>query len=252
MTTQAHNRYSYDVMVHMTDVVKRWQHREPLNTEDSCSLAALINNVSRDRWNKHYGRSRRDWVDTVQIREGVPLAFIDYLMMKRSIRTYIGGKQVACPVDNDEYHTLPYTLTEFRRQFPRVVSVLTANHCGITLLREWEPRNVKYMVNTPIYTELHHALVIARSLAASTSTPLYVHHSPEFLTTCYHLLHNKLSPKQQLPRYTTLHTQLQSANRVHQRRALAVRAASTILYSRVHAHYDACKSEQQQHEQYDY
>jgi hypothetical protein len=239
--TTVNNRYNYEQLQLVEQSLNKWRARQPLSTQDGYNLETLIKNVSTDRWNKHYGRSRRDWNDTVNIRDSVPFAFIDYLMMKRSVRTLVNGKLIACPLDNQVYRSLPYTLSEFRRQFPRVVSVLTSDHCGITLLQSWEPRNIWYKVNTPIYSELHVALCEARTLAKSHNIPLYLPHTNEFLTQVLYRVHYKMSPKRRLLSTHTLQytRELDAANRVQQRRAIAVRAASMILMSRIHSHYDA-------------
>jgi len=245
MTTKVNNRYSYEQLLLVEQSLNKWRARQPLTIQDGNNLEALIKNVSTDRWNKHFGRIRRDWSDTVNIRESVPFAFIDYLMMKRSVRTLVDGKLIACPVDNEVYRSLPYTLNEFRRQFPRVVSVLTSDHCGVSLLQPWEPRNIWYKVNTPIYNELHIALCEARTLAKELNLPLYLPHTNVFLSQVLYKVHHKLSPRRAyLSRALQYTRELDAANKVRQRRAVAVRAASMILMSRVHAHYDALHQEQ--------
>lgn len=190
-------------------------------------FSQMVYAVSNDRWNAHYGRSRRDWTDTKLIREEVPLAFLQYLKMKRSVR--LAGKR-ACPIDNDVYPRLPYVLNEFRRQFPRVISVLTTNHVGITLLNSYEPRNVCYMVRLPIYTELHQALVIMRKISSMMGSELYLARRHQERLTVFNELYTM--------RGRSVPTDLTS--RVAQRRLLVVNTASDVLASRIISHHESC------------
>lgn len=220
-------RYSEDTLNQLCDIVNRWQHNEPITSYESALFSKMVYSVANDRWNAHYGKSRRDWTDTKLIKEEVPLAFMQYLKMKRSVR--LAGK-IACPVDNEVYPRLPYVLNEFRRQFPRVVSVLTCNHVGITLLKPYEPRNICYMVRLPIYTELHHALCIMRKISNRLGGELYLARRHDERRTVFNELYTMSGRK--IP--TDLTT------RVAQRRMLVVNTASDVLASRIIAHHESC------------
>jgi hypothetical protein len=225
------SRYSADVLATLSAVVKRWQHGDTLTSHEGVLFNTLITNVCNDRWNAHFGRSKRDWTDTKLMREEVPLVFLQYLKMRKSVRL-AGGK--CCPIDTPVYPTLPLTLYEFRRQFPRIVSVLTANHVGITLLKEYEPRNVCYMVRTPVYTDLHNALCIMRRLSREQGTLLYGPQRHTLLRDTFKAMYtgHRLPTAKEVP-----------TNRVATRRLLVVNAASDILASRSLSHYDACHNQ---------
>lgn len=220
-------RYNPDTLNQLCGIVNRWQHDEQLTSYESKMFGNLVYNVANDRWNAHYGHSRRDWTDTKLIREEVPLAFLQYLKMKRSVR--LAGRN-ACPLNNQVYPSLPYVMNEFRRQFPRIISVLTANHVGITLLQPYEPRNICYMVRLPIYTELHHALCIMRRISNSMGGQVYLARRHDERLIVFRELYTMAG--RNVPSDLT--------NRVAQRRMIVVNAASDILASRILHHHDAC------------
>lgn len=225
-------KYNSDTLLELSNVVHTWQHGGKLTAHESAQFSALVYNVSNDRWNRHFGNRTRDWTDTKLMREEVPLVFMQYLKMRKSVR--LAGRK-CCPLDTPVYPSLMYTLCEFRRQFPRVVSVLTANHVGVTLLQEYQPRNVCYMVRLPIYTELHKALCIMRKIAREQGRELYGaqrHTLRREVFNALYLGHN-------LPTAKEIH----DGNRVAQRRLIVVNAASDILASRVLAHHDACHNQ---------
>lgn len=220
------SRYNPETIERLTHVVNEWQNGGTVRGRDALEFNSLVQNVSTDRWNKHFGNSNRDWVDTKCIREEVPLAFLQYLKYRRSVR--LAGMR-CCPLDNPHYSSLPYVMNVFRRQFPRIVSVLTANHVGVTLLKEYEPRIIPYMVATPIYNELHKALCIMRKIAAETNTKLY---GPQRYGLISQTLREMYSNEgKQLPTLI--------GNRVLQRRTLVVNAANDILTYRSLVHHDA-------------
>jgi hypothetical protein len=236
------SKYTKEHGEYLSTIVHKWQQRELLTSSEQRELSVLINGICDIRWNSHFGKSKYDWNDTKMMREELPLVFMQYLMMRKSVRTYVGKAQ-ACLIDNNVYPTLAYTLTEFRRQFPRIISVLTARHVGVSLLREWEPDNVCYMVRLPAYTELHLALCIMRKLAHERNVPLYNNQRYGLVNECYIQLCHKMAPHSTAPRiHYSLKRTLNSGNftRVQLRRALVTYAASDILNSRVQAHHDAC------------
>lgn len=225
------SRYNPDTLLQLNDIVHKWQHGNTLTPSEGGQFSTLINNVSSDRWNAHFGNSKRDWTDTKLMREEVPLAFMQYLKMRRSVRL-AGGK--CCPLAEPVYPNLMYTLHEFRRQFPRVVSVLTANHVGVTLLQEWQPRNICYMVRLPIYTELHQALCIMRKIAREQGNQLYGAQRHTLRRDTFEQMYTG----RVLPTAKVIET-----SRTAQRKLLVVNAASDILASRVLAHHDACHNQ---------
>lgn len=237
------NKYSKEYGQHLSEVVTKWQQRIPLSSLEQRNFSQLVNDVCNIRWNSHFGRNKYDWSDTKLMRDELPLVFLQYLSMRRSVRTYITRKVQACPISDPEYPSLAYVLTAFRRQFPRIVSVLTARHVGITMLRKWEPDNICYMVQLPVYIELHNALCIMRKLSVDRGVNLYNNQRYGLVNECYVELHRKVSPNMTPPRiHDSLKRSMMSGTftRVQLRRALVVYAASDILNSRVHAHYDAC------------
>jgi hypothetical protein len=237
------NKYTKEHGEYLSEVVTKWQQRVPLTTTEQRNFSKLVTGVCDIRWNTHFGKSKYDWGDTKIMREELPLVFLQYLSMRRSVRTYITSRVKACPIDSRVYPSLAYVLTEFRRQFPRIVSVLTARHVGVSLLHEWEPDNVCYMVRLPVYTELHDALCIMRRLSNDRGVPLYNNLRYNLVNDCYVELYRKMSPHTTPPRiYDSLKRSLSSRvfTRVQLRRAIVVYAASDILNSRVHAHHDAC------------
>ena len=221
------SRYNPEIIARLTPVVTDWQHGIPIRSRDALEFNTLVTNISNDRWNAHYGKGKRDWVGTKCIREEVPLAFLEYLKYRRSVR--LAGMK-CCPLDEPHYSTLMYTMYAFRRQFPRIISVLTANHVGITLLKDYEPRTIPYMVSLPIYTELHQALCIMRKLASESGTRLY---GPQ---------RHEIRQQVLLDMYSSKGTKLPAlTNKVLQRRMMAINAASDILASRSLAHHNARK-----------
>jgi hypothetical protein len=237
------HKYSKESIKQLTDVVHRWQQGYKLSSTDGALLSTLITNVSRDRWYKHFGNRRSDWQDTQTIREWVPLAFMDYLLYPRSVRTVlvdpITRKRVySCPVTVErEYSSLPAVLHEFRLQFPRIITVLTSRHVGVTLLEEWQPRNIRYMTNLPVYQELHRASVILRKIASTDNRLLYSPERYDSLDVVATVINNG----KELRVKRVLSTPAKYS-RVTVRRATATLAACDILASRVHSHYNATPS----------
>ena len=235
------NTYSPELMSELSQIVYNWQTRVHLTTSQGVKLHQLITNVSNDRWNAHFKNHGRDWQDTKVIRENVPLAFMEYLRYPRSLRTKVEGRW-SCPLYVPPvYPTLPYTLYEFRRQFPRVVTVLVAQHVGVSLRHEYQPNNVRYMVDLPIYKDLHSALCTMRNLAKRDGVDLYTTHSYKLRREVFDSL---AVGKQRIyvdnPYDTVAASQLTRRNL---RLCIAINAANDILRARSQAHYDACKSQ---------
>jgi hypothetical protein len=240
------NKYTKEHGEYLSEVVAKWQQRVPLTVVEQRNFSQLVTGICDIRWTAHFGKSKYDWNDTKLMREELPLVFLQYLSMRRSVRTYVTRKVQACPIDSQVYPSLAYVLTEFRRQFPRIISVLTARHVGASLLHEWEPDNICYMVRLPVYTELHNALCIMRKLSTDRGVPLYNNLRYGLINECYVELCRKASPRMTPPRiHDSLKKSMSSGifTRVQLRRALVVYAASDILNSRVHAHHDACTSD---------
>jgi hypothetical protein len=236
-------KYSRESLHELTGIVTRWQLGTPIGSYDGSLLASFITNVARDRWYAHFGQ-RTDWQDTKTMCEQVPMAFMDYLLYPRSTRTVevnpVTKKRIySCPLTVDrKYSSLPAVLHEFRLQFPRVVTVLTAIHVGVTLLEDWQPRNIRYMTNLPVYYELHQASVLLRKLSnLGNNAQLY---SPERYnsldTVATAINHGKLI------RVKHVLATPAKYSRVTVRRATAALAACDILASRVHSHYNATPS----------
>lgn len=236
-----HNTYSAESMSELTQIVYNWQTGVPLSHTQGTKLSQLVTNVSNDRWNAHFRNHGRDWQDTKVIRENVPLAFMEYLRYPRSLRTKVEGRW-SCPLHVPPvYSTLPYILYEFRRQFPRVLTILIAQHVGVSLRQVYEPNNVRYMVDTPIYKDLHSALCTMRKVAKEQQVDLYTAHSYELrLEVFQRLAVGKHVRYLDNPYDTVEASQLSRSNL---RMCLAINAANDILRARSQAHYDACNSQ---------
>ena len=165
---------------------------------------------------------------------------MDYIKTRVSTRTY--SPNLCCLLDVPSmYHTLAYTLNEFRRQFPRVVSVLIARECGVQVMRDWQSSsyNISQLVKSSEHYELHLALCIMRRLAKARNIQLYTVHRYELLNECFIELVHKLRSKQVRPIQLTLQSTISggNVNRVMARRAAMVYAASDILAVRAQTTY---------------
>jgi hypothetical protein len=244
------HRYTKDSLQEVELVVNKWRHRELLTGREGGVLFTFVNSVSRDRWNGHFKNKRRDWVDTQDIRDNVPLAFMDYLLYPSSIRTPIINevtrRQVhVCPISPSrmeyKYPSLASTMYEFRMQFPRLVSVLQATHVGVTLLQQWQPRNYKYMANLPDYIDLHAAMLTLRRLSNTYKVPLYDDHRYALLDTVANSINHFRTP---LMHVNHVIRNPRNYSRVTVRRATVAVAACDVLATRIIGHTDALKQEQ--------
>lgn len=138
-----------------------WRRGIQPRGRDGTDMGIFIQNVARDRWMKHFPTSwRHNWVGYEDIQYAVPMAFIDYLLTPRSPYVKHNGYRV-CLLEK-EYNSLPYLLTEFKLQFPRVVTYLQAKHVGVRLLPPYYPDNAAVAVKTIEYTTLHTCCLLLR------------------------------------------------------------------------------------------
>lgn len=236
--------YSPAHMVILENITHRWQHNEPTTGSDMNALASMIENVSFLRWNVHFNGIKSDWGSTINVKENIPLALMDYIKTRKSIRTY--SPNLCCVLDTPaKYNSLAYTLNEFRRQFPRIVSVLVARECGVQVMRDWQSSsyNISQLVHSTEHYELHLSLCLMRKLAKDKHIPLYGVHRYELLNDCFVALISKLRSKQVTKaRPLTLDSCMEISggnvvNRVMARRAAMVYAASDILAVRSHSSF---------------
>ena len=232
--------YKPEYMVHLEDITYRWQHNQPTSGSEMREFASMIENVSFMRWRVHFNGVSSDWGCSINVKENVQLALMDYIKTRMSIRTYAPNR--CCHLHTPaKYHTLAYTLNEFRRQFPRVVSCLVARECGVQIMRDWQSSsyNISQLVHSVEQYELHLALCIMRKIAKDNNVALYGLHRYELLNECFIQLVTKLRSRWVRPTQVTLKTCMISggnvANRVMARRAAMVYAASDILAVRSHS-----------------
>jgi hypothetical protein len=157
---QMTHAYSYNRMEEVQRVVDLWRYGSVLSSSEQLQLFTFIRNVTEDSWRKHF--STLDSRPYEGVKDGLQLAFMDYLLNRKSLRSYAANKALCCLLTPQVYHTVAYTLIEFKRQFPRVVSVLMANDVGYHLLKDYEPRNIRYQVAMSSHYELHTLLTVIR------------------------------------------------------------------------------------------
>ena len=208
-------------------ILTRWQHKEGrLNTSEQRTLHHFITSVSNDRWNRHFKNKHRDWVSTVEMRLQVPMVLMDYMLTRKSVRVK-GANGYYCEVDNPQYKTLGLILYEFRIQFPRIVSTLTAWSTGITI--NSEVVNWYQLIQTTEHNELHKSLIAIRQVAKERGVELYTTHRYELLNEVWTRLYNK-------PSLPLLNQYIQSTR--YRRRAYILYAAADILAYRVKVNDD--------------
>jgi hypothetical protein len=156
----------------------------------------------------------------------VPMVLMDYMLTRKSVRVK-GANGYYCEVDNPQYKTLGLILYEFRIQFPRIVSTLTAWSTGITI--NSEVANWYHLIQTTEHNELHKSLIAIRQVAKERGVELYTTHRYELLNEVWTRLYNK-------PSLPLLNQYIQSTR--YRRRAYILYAAADILAYRVKVNDD--------------
>jgi hypothetical protein len=201
-------------------VVTRWQQGERLTSAEQADLHAFTVNVTHSAWYNHFRKSTTHTHFNWELRDALPLAFLEYLKYPRSVR--LAGQR-ACTLHERFYPSAVQAMVVFRLQFPRILTVLTANQLGITLLKSYEPRITPYMVELIIYRDMHKALVTYRNIMNERNLRAVDLLTPE-ITTEVMLTLGPLYPK----------INSRSTPQVRARRALAVNAAADTLVKLSH------------------
>jgi hypothetical protein len=168
-------------------ILTKWQHKEPLNPREQRAFYNFITSVCDDRWNRHFKNKHRDWPHTREAKLDLPLILMDYMKTPRSIRVK-GPLGYYCDLDDIQYKTLGLVLFEFRIQFPRIVTLVTALDSGVALLGT-ERSNFYIAVLSWEYCLLHKYLVSIRKLAAERDLPLYAEHQYTMLDDVWNMEH---------------------------------------------------------------
>jgi hypothetical protein len=231
--------FSKEHMVTLEEVTYKWQHEEQLTGTESRLFAAMLSSVTEIRWSVHFNGNRNDWGSSNNVKENLVHVLLDYIKTRKSIRVL--SPRPCCHLDTPaKYKTLAASLYEYRRQFPRIVSMLIAQESGVQVMREWQSKSYNYyqLVLTPEHTELHTAMCIMRTLANEQGVLLYTNHRHSLLSECFIRLVNF---RRKSPTTLTLNMIQYSGGREYTqamyRRATMVYAASDILAVRAQTTY---------------
>ena len=212
--------------------VSKWQRRLDLSSYEQRLIQTVVTDYSLIRWQRHFKNKNRDWLASSQLLEEVPLVLMEYLLTPRSVPLvvgFVGNRTVkACNLQDIEYRTAKYRMSEFRRQFPRVVSYLMQRQCGYGFKEDRVGKSTYLHIQSNTAWEVHLALCITRQVVNELGIELYDGHSVEVLREVYHRLCVKLHRKKHL-----YYDEAMKCT-VTPRRVLAVNLANDILASRRH------------------
>jgi hypothetical protein len=231
--------FSKEHMVLLEDITYRWQRKEHITGTESKLFAAMLSSVTEMRWLVHFNGCRSDWGSSNNVKENLIIVLLDYIGTRKSIRVL--SPRLCCHLDTPaKYKTLAASLYEYRRQFPRIVSMLIALESGVQVLTSWQGEAYNYyqLVHTPEHSELHKAMCIMRLLAKEQGVLLYSNHRYTLLSECFVRL---VTDTRKSPTPLTLDMLRDSGGKGYTqamyRRATMVYAASDILAVRAQVKY---------------
>ena len=204
------------------DILLKYQQDDQLTRCEQRTFSKFVDTTVTSTWCSHFKRKRKDWLIPAEILESVPLAFMEYMKYRKNVKcltSYMGSKAYYCDLSIPPvYHAPVVSYTVWKRQFPRVLTALTAQYCGVSLL---EPADRGYypmpvLVELPQMKELHEASVLLRGLYAQHGLELYSVKANDYLHEV----------AQMMIRSTT-------SQRVAARRMMAINAAVSMLQVRI-------------------
>lgn len=205
VVSQLMSKYNKDTISELEPIIHDWRvHRRPFPTRYQMQVSTLFQNVCRDRWDAHFSRIKTEWTHTVNVKDSVILAWIDYLLWPKQV--LVRGKYMYC-LAQPEYHSLAYTLFLFKVQFPRVVTTLQLRDIGLCPYRQyqsglavedtWLPTNLCGLTQLRLYKATHQASVHLRSLLATHGPMSYEEVKPILYSKMWSLANTRVTQDEQ-------------------------------------------------------